>query len=262
MVSAGNSITVSGAKVTYYGTTDLYPQDSQFDVKIVNEELTEWYDTTSSGENFSINCTTPTISNAEDTYTVSIVNIPGGSSTATLTFNIRTDTHNPVISPLVSTSHSNENTWYEDLTGDISWTIEDKHSGIHKSWRLIDQTQNQTLQNISTNGTEIESSGTYNFKINQDGIWYIHIASIDNVGLHTIQTYKLQIDSLSPTFSSVSSATHPSQTSWYSNRISTITWQAQDLGSGISKVWAYSSQHPTEEIAVISTSGAEKTAND
>ncbi len=259
---ASNPMTVSGAKVTYYGTTDLYPQDSQFDVKIVNEELTEWYDTTSSGENFSIDCTAPTISNAEDTYTISIVNIPSGLSTATLTFNIKTDAHNPVISPLVSTSHSSESTWYESLTGDISWAIEDDQSGIYKSWRLIDQTQNQTLQNISTNGTQIESSGTYDFTINQDGTWYIHIASVDNVGLNTIQTYKLQIDSQNPAFSSVSSTTHPSQTSWYSNRISTITWQAQDLGSGISKVWAYPSSHTTEEVSVISTSGTEKTAND
>lgn len=259
---ANNPMTVSGVKVVYFGTTNLYPQDSQFDVKLVNEELTEWYDTTSSGENISINCTAPTVSNADDTYTLSIINIPDGSSTSTLAFDIRTDVDNPVVPPLTSTSNPSESTWYENHTGDISWTIEDDLSGIYKSWRLIDQTQNQTLQNISSNGTEIAASGTYSFSINQDGTWYIHIASMDNVGLSTIQTYKLQIDSQSPTFSSVSSTTHPSQTIWYPNKVSTVSWQVQDLGSGIGKVWAYTSSRATEEEVTISTNGTEKSATD
>lgn len=259
---ANTAMNVSGVKIVYFGTTDLYPADSQFDVKVVNEELTEWYDTTSSGENISIASATPTISNASDTYTISITSIPGYNNAATLTFNVKTDVDNPVIPPLTSTSHPSDSTWYTAKTGNISWSIEDDLSGIYKSWRLIDQVQDQTIQNISANGTEIDASGTYNFTINQDGTWYVHIASADNVGLSTVRTYKIQIDSQAPVFASVTSTTHPSQTTWYTNKMATVSWQITELGSGIANVWAYPSSHPTEEITTISTEGTEKSSND
>ncbi len=259
---ANKPMIISGVKVVYLGTIDLYPQDSQFDVKITNEEGTEWYDTTSSGEAISIDCTTPQDSNAEDTYTISIVNIPNSTSTSTRMFNIKVDADGPAISDISSTSHPDQSTWYESLSGDISWTIEDTFSGIYKSWRLIDQTQNQTIENISTNGTEISSTETYNFNIDQDGTWYIHIASTDNVGLSTIQTYKIQLDSQAPSFQSVSSTTHPVQTTWYSNRLATVNWVVEDTGSNISKVWAYPSSHSTEDTSTISSAGTEKSAND
>ena len=259
---ASFSVTFSGIKVVFFGTTDIYPNDSDFNVMLVNDSASEWYDNTSSGENISIAATTSATTNTNDEYIFSIINIPAGGSDASATsFFLKTDNTVPVISSLTSSTHPTQTTWYTSSDITISWSATDNQSGIYKSWRLIDKVETQTNEYIQANGTEVAASGTYSTTLPSEGTWYIHLLVEDNEGLITTQTFKIMIDSLAPIFSSITSTTHPSQTIWYSNKTAIITWNTTDTSSNVEAVWRLLDQTSTRSSAEVLASGVQAQAN-
>jgi len=252
----------SGVKVIYFGTTDIYPSDSDFDVKISNEESTEWSDLISSGENISIETTTASTTNIDDTYTLYITNMPtGGVDTSDLTFSVKTDQTNPSISSLTSDTHPNQSEWYTATTTDIDWTISDSESGIESTWYIWDKNISTDLITTISDGTLI-AGNTINIEDIADGSSYLHLATRDNCGNTAFSTYTVNIDTQNPIIESISSTTHSSQTTWYSNDLSTILWESYDTGSDILGVWKLLDQNETRTVNQVLTDGTQESAND
>ena len=260
--SANQSIIFSGIKVVYYGTTTQYPNDSHFNVMLVNDEANEWFDNTSSEENISITATTASNTNTNDSYIFSITDIPtGGSDASNSSFIIKTDNTVPVISSLTSSTHPTQTTWYTSKDITTSWSVSDNQSGVYKTWRLIDKVETQTNGDIQTSGTEVNASGTYSITLPSEGTWYIHLLVEDNQGLITTQTFKIMIDSQAPIFSSITSTTHPSQSTWYSNKTAIITWNTTDTSSTVEAVWRLLDQTSSRTSAEVLASGVQAQAN-
>lgn len=105
MVRGEEQITWSGMKVVFQGTTDVYPDDSDFDVQVADDDDGVWTDTTSSGENFSIVSTTDAVTDASDLHTISVIGLPtGGTSVLSPTFTLDIDADEPVVSNLVESN--------------------------------------------------------------------------------------------------------------------------------------------------------------
>jgi hypothetical protein len=260
--SSNQVLTFSGIKVVYFGTTNIYPLDTEFDVKITNEESTEWSDLISTGENISIDITTANITNIDDTYTLSIANIPtGGIDASASTFNLKTDKTNPVISSLASDTHPNQSTWYTATTADIDWTISDAESGIESTWYIWDKNISTDLVTTIADGTLI-AGNTISIENIIDGSSYLHLATRDNCGNTAFSTYTVNIDTHNPIIESVSSTTHSSQTTWYSNDLATILWESYDTGSDILGVWKLLDQNETRTVNQVLTDGTQESAID
>lgn len=260
-LASNQVLTFSGVKVIYFGTTDIYPLESDFDVKISNEESTEWSDLVSSGENISIDITTANITNLDDTYTLYIINMPtGGVDTSDLTFNIKTDNTNPTIS-LTSDTHPIQTNWYTATTANIDWTISDSESGIESTWYIWDKNADTDLVTTIADGT-VSTGNTISIEDIADGSSYLHLATRDNCGNTAFSTYTINIDTLNPIIESVSSTTHSNQTTWYSNDSATINWESYDTGNGILGVWKLLDQNETRTVNQVLAEGTQEDAND
>lgn len=255
-------LTFSGVKVVYSGTTDIFPLDSDFDVKIINEELTEWEDLISSGENISIDITTSDTTNIDDTYTLSIINIPtGGTDVSNSSFHLKTDNAQPTISSFTSDTHPNQSTWYTATTANIDWTISDSESGIENTWYIWDRNADTDLVTTLAEGIQI-SSDTIAVDNISEGSSYLHLATKDNCGNTAFDTYVINIDTEDPIFNSVTSTTHSNQASWYSSNSATVTWTTSDTGSGVLDVWKLLDQNETQTTEQVFALGVEASAND
>ena len=85
-------------------------------------------------------------------------------------------------------------------------------------------------------GTEINNS-TISFEDVNDGIWYLHVRSIDSDGLigAEISHFQINIDTyVSPI--AITSETHPDESTVYPHTTLSATWLAEDGLSGISEV--------------------------
>ncbi len=261
-IGSNQVLTFSGVKVIYFGTTNIYPSDNDFDVKISNEESTEWTDLISSGENISIDITTANVTNIDDTYTLYILNMPtGGVDTSDLTFNIKTDNTNPNISSLTSNTHPNQSAWYTTTTANISWTISDSESGIENTWYIWDSNEETDLVTTIADGNLI-SEDAISFQNITEGSSYFHLATRDNCGNTAFSTYAANIDTQDPIFDSITSITNPIQTNWYPDSSATVNWIASDTGSGILGVWKLLNQNETLTIADVLVDGTQALAND
>jgi len=255
-------LTFSGVKVVYFGTTTIYPLDTEFDVKIINEESTEWSDLASTGENISIDITTANITNINDTHTLSIVNIPtGGTDASGLTFNLKTDKTNPTISSFTSDTHPNQSTWYTATTVNFDWTISDGESGIENTWYIWDKNASTDLVTTLADGSLISGS-SMSIENVSDGSSYLHLATKDNCGNTAFSTYTVNIDTQNPIIESLSSTSHSSQTTWYSNNAATILWEAYDTGSNVLGVWKLLDQNETRTVNQVLADGIQESAID
>jgi hypothetical protein len=81
-VYSDERVTWSGVRVVYQGTTNIYPDNSDFDVLLIDENGRSWLDTESSGRNISIVETFAGTNTALD-HDLYIVNTPTGVSIAT-----------------------------------------------------------------------------------------------------------------------------------------------------------------------------------
>jgi hypothetical protein len=220
-LSINSTVTFSGIKVVYEGTTSIYPLDSDFDVKIVNEESTEWQDLISSGEDITITTSTPAIQNIEDTYSVSIINIPtGGTDLSSKSFILKTDSTNPIISSFTSSTHPNQTIWYSSTTATLNWSIADGQSGIENIWYIWDNSVETDIVTTIASGTTI-TGDTITIANIQNGTAYLHLATRDNCGNTSFTSYTVNVDSSTPNIVDVTG---------FSNN----TWQTTDDSPTIS----------------------------
>ncbi|MDD4382196.1 MAG: carboxypeptidase-like regulatory domain-containing protein [Candidatus Dojkabacteria bacterium] len=198
-VTPNSIISFTGTKVVFNDTTDIYPNDESFNVQIINDEASVWYDNTSSGENIDIDITTVNGTNMNDEYIFSIEDIPtGGSDISSTSFILKTDSTAPTINSLTSSSHPNNILWYTATNLIASWNISDAQSGVYKVWRFIDQNPTQSTANIMSLGVEDLAISSLDTTIPTNGTWYIHLLAQNNSKLNTYQTYTFKIDNTTP----------------------------------------------------------------
>ena len=95
-VRGNEKITWTNLKVVYEGTTNVYPDDKNFNVTITDDESNTWTNTTSSGKAFKITTVSDSYTDPSNLHDINITDIPGfGQDMSNWTFMIKTDDDAP-----------------------------------------------------------------------------------------------------------------------------------------------------------------------
>jgi hypothetical protein len=95
-VHASETITWGNLKVVYEGTTDIYPDNKNFNVTIYDDDNGIWINSSSSGGNMVINTQSDADSDYFDIHRINITDIPGlGIDVSDWSFEIKTDNDIP-----------------------------------------------------------------------------------------------------------------------------------------------------------------------
>lgn len=119
-----DTLTWTGVKVVYQGTTDVYPNDDDFNVQLMDDDGDMWLDLLSSGEDILITSLPDSQTDTEDIHTLSIIDIPaGGSAVGEINYTVNIDGESPsevtsLALEVVSTS-SLKLTWTNPVDSDL-----------------------------------------------------------------------------------------------------------------------------------------------
>ena len=240
-VAPEEDLTWSGLKVVYEGTTDVYPNNTDFNVRVQDDDSNIWLDGSSSGRNISLSTTSQILSTSEDIHNIDIINIPtGGDDLSAQTFTLRVDAEDPQIESFISTTHTESESWYSDNTPSFSNTYADNESGINTVYAYITENSTETDEDVIANGNEItEESWTYTTEL-ENGIWYTHFVVGDNVGNTASDSIEFRIDTVIPDIVDI--------TGDYENE-----WQNEDSGPVIT--WT-DPQSLSDDRFYITTNGS------
>ncbi|MDQ1683512.1 MAG: hypothetical protein QOC82_249, partial [Frankiaceae bacterium] len=263
-VAAVNQSGTWGATATYKvmidGTTPLAPALSS----ATNPNTNAWYTSTSA----TVNATASAVSGITG-YAIKLdqnsagdpgLSITSASGTATYTglangvwyvhiraisgsglvsgistYPLRIDAATPLAPSVTATIPAN--TWSATRTVTFNWTAPAAASGIAGYAEAFDQNANTTLpQSIGTLGLSDTRTNI------PDGVWYLHLAAVNNAGTWTqTTTYKIMIDATVPVAPTLTSTSHPNQSTWYPATSGSVTASTSAL-SGIPG-YAYSLDH-------------------
>jgi hypothetical protein len=154
-VKKSESINWGGLKVIYEGTTAIYPNATEYTVKLWNE-TSSWSDSGSTGEEINLTITAGSISLSSDNYTVNITQIPTANDVSNITFKLRLDAEhihfsNPLPTP---------NIWLNDSLVTCGITATDlggtEVDGSTIEYRLSDN-YGQTWYNWTSAGFSTDS---------------------------------------------------------------------------------------------------------
>ncbi|WP_455392932.1 hypothetical protein, partial [[Eubacterium] cellulosolvens] len=99
-VHASEKITWGNLTAVYEGTTNIYPDDKNFNVTITDDDTGSWVDSSSSGQPVSITTFSDPTSDYTDLHHITITDIPGvGGDVSNLSFMIKTDDDGPLAPP-------------------------------------------------------------------------------------------------------------------------------------------------------------------
>lgn len=244
---ANSNLLFSGLKVVYNNTSDIYPYDTDFDVKISDNLSNSWIDTISSGDNASIVTLTPDSTNTNIVYTLSIINIPTGGSDVSgeITFTAKTDKTSPSLGTLNNSIYTTSSNWYSSSSNAFTWSGSDTESGLKDYWYLVDTDANTTANTILTKGTKVVISSTTINNIT-NGISYFHLIARDNTeNISDVTTYTLKRDSNRPDIVNV-------------NGLYNGVWQNRNSGPVIS--WT-NPQSPSNDTFYITNDNSEPSSS-
>jgi len=191
-VRGGESITWSGVKVVYEGTTDVYPPDDSFNVILTDDDTGSWNDTTSSGRDISIVSVADNLTDTEDIHTLAITDIPtGGSAIRSLIYTIRVDGDTPDI---VEVTGNSNNVWQATDGGPvISWTNPNSPSG--DTYYIT----NDGSEPTSSNYHYMTTNNSYDLPDQGIGMTTIKVIARNGVGIYSqIRTFTIKYDNSSP----------------------------------------------------------------
>ncbi|MDQ3756444.1 MAG: hypothetical protein M3394_01150 [Actinomycetota bacterium] len=147
-------------------------------------------------------------------------------------FKVQVDTTNG--SPTVTSStHPSQTAWYSSAAPTLSW------SGAYPSgvtgWSYVLDDQSTTTPDTTSEGTATTTS--YNGL--PDGSRFFHLRARTGSGTWTVAAhFRINVDTSPPPAPPVSSTTHPSQTTWYSNANPSVSFATTDAApvDGYSRV--------------------------
>lgn len=187
-------LTWSGLTVVYQGTTDIYPNDDDFNVTVTDDDSNSWVDGISSGTSFSITSTAQESTTTEDIHTITITDIPtGGTDVSSQTFTIKVDADDPEITSLSSTTHITPTNWYNLSNATFQLEYSDVGSDVSTVYSYITSNSGETEEDILSEGTELTET-EWTIEDIEDGEWYIHVLVVDGVGNIDIESLKFNID--------------------------------------------------------------------
>jgi len=148
----------------------------------------------------------------------------GGSRIGTIRMSV--DETPPPAPEISSTSHQDENKWYNNNAPSFDWTTPSDSSGIAGYSYVMGQSPTTAPDQT------IDTTGNYKLYMEvADGIWYFHVRAKDNAGnWGEADHYRIQIDATAP------SAPRPddSVSDWSNDNTPTFIWGASsDSGSGV-----------------------------
>ncbi len=151
-----------------------------------------------------------------------------GVWSAVATRRVRVDADGPSISSLTCSPQTSESAWYAATSATFTWSADGGASGVDGySWSL-DQSA-LTDPDTTSEGT----SPTETFELT-DGVWYFHVRAVDGAGRWSGTAHRrIQIDSAGPTMTSLTSTSHPDETTWCRGSEVRLSWAGSDAGSGV-----------------------------
>jgi hypothetical protein len=127
--------------------------------------------------------------------------------------------------------------WTTNRTVTFSWPAPTSVSGVAGYAKAFDQNPSTVLSHtVNTTSTTDTRSGI------TDGLWYLHVAAVNNAGTWSLDTtYPVKIDATVPAAPALSSSSHPLQSRWYPATAGSVSAGASAV-SGIAG-FAYSLDH-------------------
>jgi len=224
------NITVTGLKVRYQDSSDVYPVDDFFNVKIMDSSGKNWWDNDSSGRNIFMEMITGNVTNSDEEYIITIEDIPGkGLCQSNITFPLKIDAEAPR-PPTGLTCHADD---FDDREPKhtkepkmfVTWEgVEDNASGLKGYY------YSRSNNTGTTNGTFINYTQVLMENL-AEGYASIYVWCIDNVGnIGRAATSGILVDLTSPVFTNLT----PEDGKWYNQTLVECSAEIWDReGSGV-----------------------------
>ncbi|HEX2051789.1 MAG TPA: VWA domain-containing protein [Actinomycetota bacterium] len=127
-----------------------------------------------------------------------------------------------------SSSHPTQTEWYSKSQLDASWT---PPSGTTLSgYAVVLDRSRKTIPGagVTQAGTTFTRAGL------ADGTWWLHVRSIDaSGGGGGTAHFKVNVDTIGPTITQLTSSTHPDPNQWYPDLPYDATWSASDASGAV-----------------------------
>ncbi len=185
--------------------------------------------------------------------------IGGSSKEANWDF-VYIDTTNPPAPIIASSTHPNEDIWYNNNDPLFTWMTPSDPSGILGYSYTIDQSSSTTPD------TSVDTTGNSKSYVDlADGTWYFHVRAKDNAGnWGSADHYRVNIENTNPPAPIIASSTHPNEDIWYKdNNDPLFTWMTPSDPSGILG-YSYTIDHyssTTPDTSVDTTRNSKSYAN-
>ncbi|HEX2040405.1 MAG TPA: hypothetical protein VHF47_11815 [Acidimicrobiales bacterium] len=147
---------------------------------------------------------------------------------------VRIDATPPLAPTVSSTTHAETNRWYSNANASAIWSAADLAPIDGYSW-VLDQSPD-TVPDEASEGTDTSASRSGL----EDGVHYLHVRARNGAGLWGATThFPIRVDAVVEA-SSISSSSHPSQTSWSVYDDVDLAWSAPAQSQSGVLGWSYS----------------------
>jgi len=197
-IRGGEGLVLEGVWVTYQNTSDVYPDDEHFDVRVTDSMGTIWWDNHSSQEEVGISIEAKNITDENERFHLKIVNIPGMGACATnisIGFMVDADPPDPPFE-IMTHAYGKESPFTKVPSINVTWKDSDDNAsgllGYYYSSHDNGGTDNGTF-------TEIGEGEIMDL---DEGVNNIYVWCEDNVGnIGFSSSAQVQVDMSSPVFS-------------------------------------------------------------
>ena len=143
-VHASEIITWSNMTAVYEGTSNIFPDNKNFNITITDNDNGKWIDTSSSGKKFEITTKADSVSDYSDLHHIKITDIPGlGRDVSDCSFTIGVDNDGPKDEgSLVTISFSNQ--YDPGIYDTFSYSFDFDNNGVYDIEDQIDPSASYT----------------------------------------------------------------------------------------------------------------------
>lgn len=160
-----------------------------------------------------------------------------GNVGTTRHFGVRADSATPGAPTVSSSTHPDQNAWTSNTDPTFAWSGGDTISG-QGGWSFVLTQTADTVPDTTSEGT----FGSRSYTALSDGVHHFHVRGRNNSGTWgadaDVGRYTVRVDATAPALPTVSSTTHPSDTTWYGTSSATLSWTATDLSGVDGYSWA------------------------
>lgn len=127
-------------------------------------------------------------------------------------YTLRIDAGGPTAPAVSSSTHPDQATWYQSASPAVSFPTTDT-SGISGYSYVLDQVATTVPDSTSEGATTTKS-----YTGLADGVHWFHVRALNGAGTWgDVSHFALRVDASPPAAPTVTSSTHPNQTTWYAN---------------------------------------------